>query len=120
MWEIETTTQYERDLKWYDKKHPSELAAVLRNLDRYFKQLIVIGNATLIEAGYIHHEPHGVVAIDQKGGGKALQETRLYAFANMEQNVLYLITIGNKDTQKNDIAICNSFVESIRFPKETP
>jgi hypothetical protein len=63
-------------------------------------------------AGYIHPEPHGVVAIDQKGGGGNLQETRLYVYPHEERNVLYIITIGNKDEQPADVQFCSEFVNS--------
>jgi len=118
MWTEEVTGQFERDTKWYAKKHPDELAAVLRNLERYRKQLSIVGNPALIRAGYIHEEPHGVQAVDQKGGGKALAETRLYVYADMEQKVLYLITIGNKADQSRDVAISSEFAEAIRKQKE--
>jgi len=119
MWSMEVTTQYEHAAKWYAKKRPVELGAVLRNLSRYIEQLNIARNMVIVEAGYIHHEPHGVVAIDQKGSGKSLQETRLYTYPDMGQKVLYLITIGNKDEQPNDIAVCNEFVESIIKSQES-
>src|SRR4051794_14215083 len=39
MWEMETATTFEKDAKHYARKHPRELAAVLRNLQRYLSQL---------------------------------------------------------------------------------
>jgi hypothetical protein len=56
----------------------------------------------------------GVVAVDQKGGGPNLQETRLYTFADEVRNVLYLITIGNKSEQPSDIEFSKDFVKSIQ------
>ena len=69
MWQFEPTTQFERDKKWYEKKRPAEFAAVMHNLKRYLNQLEAAPNSRSILAGYLHHEPYGVVAIDQKGGG---------------------------------------------------
>jgi len=114
MWQVEPTTQWQRDQKWYEKKRPTELAAVLRNLKRYLAQLNAAPNPKAVSAGYIHHEPHGLVAIDQKGGGGNLQETRLYAYPHEERKVLYIITIGNKDEQPSDIQFCKEFVESLK------
>jgi hypothetical protein len=113
MWEIETTTQWEKDEKHYRKKHPRELAAVLNNLDRYLCLIKILPNPRSAAAGYLHPEPGGVIAIDQKGGGSNLQETRLYTYACEAQNVLYLITVGNKDSQSNDIQIAKRFVEQL-------
>ncbi len=111
MWQIEATPQWDRDRKWYEKKRPAELAAVLHNLKRYVLQLNAAPNPKAFTTGYMHHEPRGVVALDQKGGGANLQETRLYVFPNEEQKVLYIITIGNKDGQADDIRFCTEFVE---------
>jgi hypothetical protein len=119
MWQIEPTSQWDRDRKYYEKKRPGEFAAVLRNLERYLALLNQAPNAKAVQAGYLHHEPAGVVAIDQKGGGASLQETRLYTFAKEPEQVIYLITIGNKDDQPSDIAFARDFVHE-NFPQKPP
>jgi len=113
MWEIEPSTQFEKDLKWYEKKRPREITAVLDNLQRYFEQIKVARHPRVVQAGYMHHEPHGVVAIDQKGGGKDLQQTRLYTFAEAETQTLHLITVGTKNEQSADIQFSSDFVKSL-------
>jgi len=113
MWTIETTAQWEKDQKWYDKKRPNELAAVLRNLKRYVTLLNCCKNSKCAEAGYLHKEPSDVVAIDQKGGGGNLEETRLYTYAVDRGHILYLITIGNKEYQHSDIEYCKQFVQAL-------
>jgi len=50
MWQIEPTTGWEKDQKHYSKKRPNELAAVMRNLDRYFKLLTVSKNSKALQA----------------------------------------------------------------------
>jgi hypothetical protein len=115
MWEIEPTDSFERDQKHYRKKHPRELAAVLANLERYLKLLAKAPNSkAVVPAGFLHAEPAGVMAIDQKGGGPGLQETRLYTFADDRTRTLWLITIGNKDEQPDDIQFSRKFVASVR------
>jgi hypothetical protein len=96
------------------KKACTRTRAVLNNLGRYLSQLNQAKNSKCIEAGYLHHEPFGVVAIDQKGGGGNLQETRLYTYADEASKVLHLITIGNKAEQSSDIEFSKEFVTSIR------
>lgn len=113
MWQVEPTNQWEKDQKHYAKKHPRELAAVLNNLDRYLSLLKHLPNARCASAGYLHPEPGGVMAIDQRGGGGNLQETRLYTFADQARCVLFLITIGNKDSQSNDVLISKRFAEGL-------
>ena len=119
MWHIETTNQWERDSKYYQKKHPAELAAVLRNLDRYLSLLNSAKNPKAVHAGFLHHEQAGVVAVDQKGGGGNLQETRLYTYADAASQLLYIITAGNKNEQPDDIAFAKEFVQS-NFPEPAP
>ena len=121
MWQIEPSTQFKKDLKWYEKKHPRELAAALDNLNRYFEQIKVARHPRAVQAGYMHHEPHGVVAIDQKGGGKDLQQTRLYTFADPDTSMLHLITIGGKKEQSADIKFSSDFVKNLpAILKEIP
>jgi hypothetical protein len=109
MWKIETTTCWEKGNKHYTKKHDLELAAVLRNLQRYMTLLNAAKNSKCVQAGYLHHEPGGVVAIDQKGLGPNLQETRMYTYADDQEKILYLLKIGNKDSQHSDIEYCKDF-----------
>ena len=103
----------ERDQKWYEKKRPDELAAIFRNLQRYLCLLNVSKNSKSVESGYLHKEPGGVVAIDQKGFRGNLQETRLYTYAVDETNTVYLITMGNKESQHSDIEYSKAFVQSL-------
>jgi transcriptional regulator with XRE-family HTH domain len=85
MWAIETTENYERCHKRYRKDHPRELQAVLDNLDTYFQSLVAGVKPLQIRHGFMHNEPLGVVAIDQKGGGKNLAQTRLYVFGTSKR-----------------------------------
>lgn len=114
MWQIEPSTQWPKDQKWYEKKRPREFAAVLHNLQRYLDQLNAARNARAVQGGYLHNEPNGVVAIDQKGGGAGLQETRLYTFADSSTKTLHLITVGDKNSQSADIKFCSDFVKSLK------
>jgi hypothetical protein len=113
MWTTLTTAQYEKDFIHYDKKRPNELSAVVDNLSRYLKMLEASTNSKAVKAGFLHPEPLDIVAIDQKGGGPNLQQTRLYTYADDANKKLYLITIGGKKNQSGDIKFCTDFVKSI-------
>jgi len=114
-WIIGTTDKYERCLKKFAKKRPNELAAVLNNLDTYFNTLQLLDHPLQIKAGFIHHEPKCIKAIDQKGGGKKvkLKETRLYIFPNCENKILHLLIIGDKTSQEEDIKYCLDFRKGV-------
>jgi len=111
-WVIGTTGKYEKTHKEYAKKCPNELKAVLNNLDTYFTSLKALGHPLQIKAGFIHDEPRGVKAIDQKGGDQKtkLKQTRLYIYPDCDDKILYLILIGDKNSQKRDIKYCLDFV----------
>lgn len=118
MWNIQTTDTWEKDREHYVKKRPSELAAVIRNLDRYMALLEVSKNSMCLQGGYLHKEPMGVIAVDQKGSGPNLQETRLYVYPDDEMKTVYLLKIGGKAAQHSDIECCKRFVISFKRQKE--
>ncbi len=114
-WHIEPTDSYERAHKHYEKKQPQELKAVLDNLDRYFKTVAHGVHPQFVVAGYIHDEGKGVRAIDQRGGAKGkLRQTRLYVYPDVDAKTLYLITIGDKGSQKDDIKLSANFVVQLK------
>ena len=71
-----------------------------------------------ITAGFIHQEPGGVKAIDQKGPRKGIggtpKEGRLYVFPEEESKTLHLITIGDKNSQQKDLADCRKFMRDLK------
>ncbi len=113
MWKIRRTDEFERRLKRYEKKLPRELEAVLDNLDTYFKTLVSGTKPKQAVFGFVHAEPGDVVAIDQKGGGRSLAQTRLYVYPDVARETLYLITLGDKKSQRDDIAVCKDFVAKL-------
>lgn len=97
----------------YSKKRPRELAAVLNNLKRYSDLLKYAKNFKDVAAGFIHDEGKGLIALDQKGGGPSLQQTRLYIYPCEKDCTVYLITIGGKKEQQDDITDGHKFIESL-------
>jgi len=118
MWKLSPDDEYLRKYKRYGKKHARELHAVMDNLDTFLKALNEGALPQQIKAGFVHVEPMGVRAIDQKGGGAALAETRLYVYPDEERKTLHLITLGDKRSQQNDIARCRRFVAHLRAQEE--
>lgn len=114
-WRIEVTDKYERGHKEYEKKNPFELKAMLNNLDTYVIALNQLNNPLLIPGGFIHHKyPRGIKSIDQRGKSKVkLKQTRLYVYPDTKNRVLYLLQIGDKNTQQDDVKICVDFIKEI-------
>ena len=113
-WVIEESEFYPNRVKKYQKKHRRETASALNNLDTYFDTLRSGVKPTHIQAGFIHLEPQGVVALDERGMKGRGRATRLYIYTVEVDKVLYLITIGDKDSQKRDLVDCREFVKNLR------
>ncbi|MFH1863304.1 MAG: hypothetical protein ABIJ85_00115 [bacterium] len=115
-WNLEPNTKYIGNHKNFEKKSPNELKSMESNLDKYFAALNEVDNPLQVKAGFIHDEPDGIKAIDQKGGGQKvkLRQTRLYVFPHIETKTLYLLAIGDKNNQKDDIKRCRDFVRMIK------
>jgi hypothetical protein len=116
MWTIQPSAEYERRQKRFEKKRPNELRAVLDNLDT---MIMGLKDGLKLEQvssfGFVHHEPLGVLAIDQEGGhGAKLAQTRLYVYPDTGEKVTHVITLGDKGTQADDIEFAKQFVQSIR------
>lgn len=118
-WEIEHTDRFEARYKRFEKKHPGELKALLSNLER-FKGAVEAGIPPhFVEGNFIHNEPDGIKAIDQRGAyGKGLKECRLYLWACEEDLVLHLLSIGDKSTQRKDIPQCQKEVRKLKKGKK--
>lgn len=112
MWKLQAEAEYEKRVRKWPKKHRRELAAVLDNLDTFLGTLNQGAKLRQIKFGFFHHEPRGVLAIDQ-GGGTGLKETRLYTYPNTASQFVHLITIGDKKSQTADIRHATKFVDTL-------
>ena len=99
-------------------QHNRELVAVLDNLDTFFKALCAGAKLEHLKYGFIHREPKGIVAIDQKGGGPGLKQTRLYAYPDQTTQIIHVITIGDKNSQKADIKYSREFADDLSKTQE--
>jgi hypothetical protein len=118
MWSLEKSSFFESRFKRFQKKHPDEAKAVLNNLDTYFKTLCEGVNPTNISAGFVHPEPDGIKALDQKGGKGKMMQTRLYIFPDEVTKTLHVISIGTKTDQKSGINECRDYIKPLKEKKE--
>ena len=121
MWGVLKTRQYERRLKQYEKKKNKkpQLAAVLNNLEIFQKSLMAGKKPKPFVYGFLRTEPSDVIAITEQGGGANIAATRLYVYPDTETETLYLLTLGDKSTQSDDIRDCKDFVKQIRANPNT-
>jgi len=118
MWSIARSENVHRRLKRFQKKHRRELANAFDNLDTFFKCLQAGAEPAQIQRGFVHPEPSGILAIDQKGSGAHLKQVRLYIYPDEQTETLYVVTLGDKASQEGDIRFCKAFVEGIRTKKD--
>jgi hypothetical protein len=120
-WEIHESDFFQRKLRQFRKNNKGLDTLLFDNLDTYFNTLKAGLLPINIKAGFIHKEPNGVKAIDQKGPKKPgmgkPKEARLYIFPDPDTNILHLITIGDKNSQQADITDCRDFFKDLKNNK---
>ena len=115
VWAIEEADGYRAKLKRYTKKHRTSTVQALENLNRYLKSLNLGTKPMQIRAGWIHPEPQFVFALDETGEKYNVHPIRLYVHPEIDTKTLWVITIGDKETQKRlDIPHCTEFVKQLK------
>jgi hypothetical protein len=114
MWTLIPLDEYTHRREKWPKKHKRELLGVHDNLDTFLKAIQRGQRPAEAKFGFIHPEPGGILAIDQKGGGPHLKETRLYVYPDTRNEELFVITLGDKDSQAADIETCKAFLKELR------
>lgn len=116
LWVIEATDQFTRDIKMISKSHPVETRHMLANARKFLEALnndIPICNIT---AGFIHNEPKGIKAMDQKGPVKGkLKQTRLYIYPDLNEKKAHFICAGDKQSQSKDIDFAKKHVDKLNI-----
>lgn len=113
MWVLEglNDRKMQRRAKRFAKTHRQELTNLFDNLHSYL--LALKGDLTpqQISRGYVHDEPRGIKALDESGPGKHRKALRLYIYPETETQTLFVLAVGDKATQREDIRECVRFVE---------
>ncbi len=117
-WVIQESEFFEKKFSQFRKNNKGIDQLLTNNLDTYFNTLKSGSLPINIQAGFIHKEPKGIKAIDQKGGERkgmgTPKQARLYIFPDTDTYILYLITVGDKNSQKSDIKDCVDFVTDLK------
>ena len=98
-------------MKRYRKRHPSEVASCLVNLGLVLDRLNFGIPFQSVEYGFLRSEGEGIYRIGQTGIPHA-KETRLYIYVHIVGSKIYTLTIGDKDTQQDDINRCKATVRA--------
>ena len=90
-------------MKRYRKRHPSEVASCFVNLGLVLDRLNFGIPFQSVEYGFLRSEGEGI---------PHAKETRLYIYVHIVGSKIYTLTIGDKDTQQDDINRCKATVRA--------
>jgi len=113
MWELEQSADFQKRAKKLAKTNRQELKNVTDNLAAYLADLRKGLAVQQIVRGYIHSEPNGIKALDESGPGAHKKATRLYIYPDEETETLFVLIVGDKKSQGDDIKSCSDFVKKL-------
>jgi len=115
-WKIIPCSDYEKDKKDFAKKWPDEMQAIAANLCTFFRAIDAGAKQEQLKTlGFVHSEPLGILALDERGCKKRTKRKalRLYIFVDDRAETIFVMLIGDKSSQSRDIALCRGFVQPI-------
>jgi len=119
---MERHEQVSKRLKKFEKKWRTEVANLFVNLETLLTALSAgTKPAQLRHLGFVHAGYSlGVLSIDQRGSGKGarLKQFRLYVFPEEDRKVLHVLTLGDKETQDDDVRHAERVVQELLRRKE--
>ncbi len=112
MWKISEILAEKNRFKAFDKKHPRELAACFSNLGHVVELLNRCGDVGAFQVAFFRSEGENVYRIGQTGVQHAV-ETRLYVYVSVVDHTVYVLTIGDKTQQADDLCRCKEAVRKV-------
>ncbi|VGO17006.1 hypothetical protein PDESU_05600 [Pontiella desulfatans] len=120
MWGLAKAEGFDNNFKKFARKHRAESAAVMANLETALAVLNETNNVQAVrELSFSRKEPDGILALDSRGAkrertGTKLKTTRLYIYTVEINSTLYLLRIGDKDSQQQDLKTCRNAIRRIK------
>ncbi len=101
-WQVETAYASQGKFKRFARKYPREYESVFTNLEKVMRLLRSGNKLGSFQIGFFRSEGDGVYRIGQTAVPGA-KESRLYLFPDEQNRVMYVLNIGDKDSQDVDI-----------------
>jgi len=111
-WSIENKYAVANKFKKFDCSCPREYASLFNNLDRLVRHLNGGAKIGSFQIGFFRSEGRGVYRVGQSAVAYA-KESRLYVFPHLDSMTIYLLTIGSKDSQAQDINEAHAIADRI-------
>lgn len=112
MWKHDQTDEFNERFKKFEKKNRDSLSYVLNKLSVVAQALANDGKIETLKYNFLRHEREGVYAVRCSSKGK--RPLRLYFFAHLSSETLHLLTIGDKNTQTDDIKWCANTAKNLK------
>jgi len=113
-WQYDTTHANARRFKKYAGNHQREHDSVFANLDKVIELLKAGKKIGSFQIGFFRSEGDGVYRIGQTGVPGA-KETRLYIYFDEQNRTCFILGIGDKDSQQDDINEAKQAVKQIKI-----
>jgi hypothetical protein len=114
-WRIDISYANAANFKKFRGRYPREYASCFSNLDTILNRLNLEIPLSVLANNppFFKPEKGGLFRIGQKGV-VAAKETRLYVYPDEQLAMVFVVDIGTKETQKQDIAASLRVMHQIR------
>jgi len=113
MWSVSEDSEFVKKRDKWPKKHRREMVTMLTHANTV---LVALNAGTKPEQCKslrgVRSEPQGLLATDQTGLGKNALVSRMYLYPDIDDCCLYFLSVGDKDSQPDDIQWCIEWVEN--------
>jgi hypothetical protein len=113
-WSIENAYALSTKIRKFAEDYEREYISLFTNLNRIVQHLNGGAKIGGFQIGFFRPEGGGVYRIGQSAVPYA-KESRLYTFPNQDNQTIYILTIGTKDRQTEDINEAKAITEQIRI-----
>lgn len=112
-WELNADFAIGTKFVKFNKAHPREYASLFNNLNKITGLLNGGQKIGGFHVGFFRSESDGLWRIGQSGVPHA-KESRLYLFPDQDNRIFYLLSVGDKDSQQDDINEAKTLLKKIR------
>jgi hypothetical protein len=112
-WQIDISYASHGKFKRFAKRHERENESLFANLEKIMVLLRSDNKIGSFQVGFFRSEGDGLYRIGQTGVPGA-KESRLYVWPDQGRRIVYVLGIGIKETQQEDLSECKSALKLIR------
>ena len=112
-WQIENAYASPGKFRRFAGKHPCEFDSLFANLEKIMRLLRTGNKVGSFRINFFRSEGEDVYRIGQTGVAGA-KESRLYVLPIEQNRTMYVLTVGDKDSQERDVWEAKSIAKTIK------